>query len=542
MRWRLLVAAVVAAGLIACGEQGEEPEDKQAPGYRQLHAEIFSKSCSAGACHGGGQGLAGLNFSEADAAYERLIDGEPVNGPAHQADLKLVVPGDVDSSYLYKKLSQSNASLNDDGLGARMPLTGERLGPNSLEAVSMWIEAGAPLDGADFEADFVSQDDEEAYVDCDADDEQGMRECFEPPPSDDVVRLYSPPIDVPANSELIACTYLDWRADTEMLVTASRGQQMSGGHHIAVFVANSPSNDFSPHECGNEEMQNYRFVAAAGGGGGQDTIMPDTTALRIREGEQVVLQSHYINTDDEPVTVMDAVDLELDVAGDAETIVDPFALVKSDFSVAPGEQHFRQTKECTIDEEMDIYMLLGHTHDYGVLFELEWLPGAGADELLYHATDGPLLRDSPEIKMYDPPLNLQPGDTLRMTCEWTNTTDHALGWPEEMCVALMYYGPGRGWLQCSNDDEYPSELGGEGEGCADPADTGNALGVGEYCTAGGDECADNTEATFCLAPFDASSNFCSITGCSDDAECGNGATCLSQSAGSACVPDKCLQD
>ena len=35
-------------------------------------------------------------------------------------------------------------------------------------------------------------------------------------------------------------------------------------------------------------------------------------------------------------------------------------------------------------------------------------------------------------------LRVEPGDTLRMRCRWRNTSEEVLGWPEEMCVALMY--------------------------------------------------------------------------------------------------------
>ena len=312
---------------------------------------------------------------------------------------------------------------------------------------------------------------------------------------------------------------------------------MGGGHHTAVFVANSPQNDFEPGECTDEDMMNYRYVAGAGGGGGLDTEMPEGVALRIQQGQQVVLQSHYINTTDEPMVVMDAVDLEY--ADDENvTIADPFAMLHSSFEVPPGEEHFEVVSECTADEPMEIYMLLGHTHENGTLFDFEWIRDGEQPEHLYHATDGRLLRNTPEIKIYDEPLQIDAGDTFRMTCAWENTHDHPLTWPEEMCVALMYYGPSRGWMTCGSDDEYPSVIGSDGEGCANPGDQGNELGVGRYCTH--DECQD-LEASSCLASIDPASNFCSIILCDNDDECGEDAVCVQQSAGSACVPEKCLE-
>ena len=65
--------------------------------------------------------------------------------------------------------------------------------------------------------------------------------------------------------------------------------------------------------------------------------------------------------------------------------------------------------------------------------------------------------------------------------------------------------------------------------------------MGKYCTPRGDECQGVEFANFCLATFDASSNFCSKVGCEGDEVCGEGARCHMTSAGSACVPDKCFE-
>ena len=158
--------------------------------------------------------------------------------------------------------------------------------------------------------------------------------------------------------------------------------------------------------------------------------------------------------------------------------------------------------------------------------------------MLYHATDGPMLRDTPEIVYYDPPLALQKDDRVRMTCHWNNLTGHDLTWPEEMCVAFMYYSPGQGFLICDSEDQSPVRLGGDSSaGCAEESDVGNALGVGRYCTADGGECAGQT-ANFCIAAF-SEENYCTVILCDDDSACGEGASCVAEGPGSACVPTHC---
>lgn len=542
---RMLLGATVLT-FVGCsgplaGDPDPGPTSTTAPGFVQLYERYFRPTCTASACHDGERGIAGLSFADPRTAYQQLVDVPAVNGPANREGLVRVRPGDASRSFLIWKLNHSNDELAERGYGAAMPLAADALaGPMLVEAVRAWIEAGAPYRGLDdFEVD--TRPALSGYVDCDATDEAGMRDCFPPNENPDLYfRVFTPPIVVPPGEDATFCTYLPIVTEQTLYFRATRGRQMRGGHHIAVFYANAPSDDHTPHVCTNEEMSNYMFAAGAGGEGGQDTSMPPGVALRIEPGRQIVIQSHYINTSDQPRTVMDMVDIERTTLEESPTVVDSFAIIHSDFSIPPRTQDYVLEKECRLTEPMDIYLLLGHTHENGMLFEVERIPaGATTPELLYHATDGPLLRDNPQILTWDTPLRFEAGDVLRMRCGWDNNTGEALEWPSEMCVALMYYGPGRGWLTCDSGDETPQgRMPGE-TGCAMPTDTGNSLGVGRYCEDATD-CRGNGRATFCLAPFDAASNFCSFIGCRSDAECGEDTTCVMQAAGSACVPNACL--
>jgi aminoglycoside phosphotransferase (APT) family kinase protein len=62
------------------------------------------------------------------------------------------------------------------------------------------------------------------------------------------------------------------------------------------------------------------------------------------------------------------------------------------------------------------------------------------------------LRDAPPVTHYplDNALALEAGDTLRLTCEWENDTDEALGFPNEMCDSMLVYYPARpeGFIIC----------------------------------------------------------------------------------------------
>jgi hypothetical protein len=536
----ILLGAVLAAG---CGAENENSTvaDRDAPGFVQLHEQVLSVSCASAACHSG-SGIAGLSFDDPQVAYDHLVSGQPVNAGAVEEGLVLVDPGNPDGSFLLRKLETPQANLTAAGLGGFMPLGATEVpGPDTLAAFRRWIEAGAPFEGAQFEADFIEAGDDGLYVECDATDEEGMRQCFGPMPDPNrTLRLFTPPMVIQPGEEILFCNPLPYIAEQDLLFKAVRGAQMRGGHHAGVFVSIQPTEDYTPEECG-DDMSHLRYTAGAGGAGGEFTELPAGVSLRINEGQQVVIQSHYINSSDAPITVMDMVELDFTTIDESPKVVDAFAMINDDLAIPPGAVgHTRETL-CTLEEDMDIYMLLGHTHEYGVSFEFERIPGGtGEPELLYFATDGKLLRESPEIKTYDDPLRFKAGDELRVTCKWDNDTDHELGWPEEMCVALMYYGPGRGWLTCSQNDGVPQGGAGSGEGgCQEPDVPGNELGVGKTCTREGNECVDNGQATTCLAQFDDRANFCTFFGCESDADCGEGAACSDQGAAKVCIPDAC---
>jgi hypothetical protein len=75
--------------------------------------------------------------------------------------------------------------------------------------------------------------------------------------------------------------------------------------------------------------------------------------------------------------------------------------------------------------------------------------------------------------------------------------------------------------------------------CVRPGEQGNANGVGQYCTPGGGECAPFDLAPLCLADVAQEQWFCTRIGCDANTNCGEGAGCLIDPGGSACVPCRC---
>ena len=148
--------ALVCAGLfvLGCGSDnpclaGEIPcdgvcipqIDPVLEGAQGIQENIFSGpgpigSCAASSCHGTQNPQETLELSSATVSAENLIDVESVQVPGKDR----VVPGDVNASYLYNKVTGEGTAPGTQ----RMPFGGIPLCEEKIAAIEAWIAAGAP--------------------------------------------------------------------------------------------------------------------------------------------------------------------------------------------------------------------------------------------------------------------------------------------------------------------------------------------------------------------------------------------------------------
>jgi len=106
---------------------------------------IEANGCTAAACHGAEAKADALQLGGA-GVYEALI-----NQPARATlspPMNLVTPGEQALSLLYLKLAAAtNGTKLPTGAGAPMPVGKPPVGVGQLEALRLWIRAGAPKEG-----------------------------------------------------------------------------------------------------------------------------------------------------------------------------------------------------------------------------------------------------------------------------------------------------------------------------------------------------------------------------------------------------------
>jgi hypothetical protein len=129
-----LAARCVLVVAIAGGCGGEVPMGSSDAGIvtlADLEAHVFSASCAFSTCHSGGSPAGALDL---EGSSRDALVGVPSSANTGRI---LVVPGDVEGSYLYRKLADDPPEVGD-----RMPI-GSPLEPARLELVRAWIANGA---------------------------------------------------------------------------------------------------------------------------------------------------------------------------------------------------------------------------------------------------------------------------------------------------------------------------------------------------------------------------------------------------------------
>lgn len=127
-----LLAALTITGA-ACDE-GEPPPEPIPPRLSAIETEIFARNCTFSSCHGASAPQMGMSLVA--PAYAAISGVPSMEVPA----MMRVAPGDPDASYLLQKIT-SPTPLD----GVRMP-PDQPLAPHKIEAIRLWIAAGAQDD------------------------------------------------------------------------------------------------------------------------------------------------------------------------------------------------------------------------------------------------------------------------------------------------------------------------------------------------------------------------------------------------------------
>jgi len=279
---------------------------------------------------------------------------------------------------------------------------------------------------------------------------------FDPPaPHDDEIQLVAPPVHAIAPGEdLTLCSYIDYRTDRELDILDSQGfQSKTGGHHLILYAVTlqQPANT---HPCTEDDMINARYLA----GGGADSPPadpPEGVVFRMPADTQLMIQTHWINTSDQPIDGQGAFNLKITDPSPDHQPAQLVTVVNASFTLPLGKGAV--SADCQIGEPMNVFTLGGHMHEWGRHTKIAYTSGSAPAQVIYETNWSSEYQFNPPRNHYTPeqPFALSAGDKLRIDCEYMNDTGAPLPFPREMCVLFAYAYPLDHQIDCV-DGNWPN--------------------------------------------------------------------------------------
>jgi hypothetical protein len=278
------------------------------------------------------------------------------------------------------------------------------------------------------------------------------------------------PFAVPAGDEQVICSYVRGTNEVEEDVVAFQARQTEGGHHLIVYAVDHAI-DLPPSPCNQGGQPNWRQLLVTQLS--EDSVtFPEGVGFRIAPHQQLVLETHFINTSGKDLEVESSVTAQFADEGEVTQRAASYFVGTYNIDVPPSGA-LTKTATCTPPVDLNVHTMFGHEHARGTGVRTSLLRGAGAPELLYQTADW----HSPEVKAFAGGLLVTPEDALQVTCDWQNDTTERLRYPHEMCFAIGYYWPSQGDMVCATGGADDTECRCFFQGNADNGPGGGKLEV-----------------------------------------------------------------
>jgi len=285
---------------------------------------------------------------------------------------------------------------------------------------------------------------------------------FDPPATADGFTRYVTPAveDIAPGANVEYCQWVAPAADEDQDVLDFSGMQSATGHHATLYATSETNFPVGEsHICTNADMLSISFVGAIGGEGtaAAASKLPDGLYFRLRKGQALMANTHWLNATDKTVEGQAVLDVKYTPAEDSHIVADNFANNADTFSIPPAAPYTFDVS-CVMQQNMNFAMVADHMHSNGTAAYTELIHPDGTKDMLIDDTTWPSdAQFNPQFTFYSlaNPKVVQAGDTIHTHCEWQNQTQNTLMFPDEMCVGTGFYFPGTGAVYC-DDGTWPT--------------------------------------------------------------------------------------
>jgi hypothetical protein len=242
-------------------------------------------------------------------------------------------------------------------------------------------------------------------------------------------------VTVEPGADVTFCTYLDFVTEDVLYMHDTLGSQTTHGHHAIMQYLTTPQEP-GTRACPDDADLNAQLGQILGGTGGEGNgaiVLPPNVVSEVPAGAQLVINHHWINTSEDALEAQ-AMMITVPPASDDDLIIArAMSVVMTDFEIPAGETG-QASVDCTFESGAKMLSMIGHQHQWGTHVRAERM---GDDpEMIFDHDYTPEMISTPITTDFsiEEPFEFAEGDTVRMTCDWHNTSDSEITFPREMCV------------------------------------------------------------------------------------------------------------
>ena len=341
--------------------------------YAQVY-QLLNTRCTNYACHDGNTATFNA-LLPADSLYATLINVLPVNPAAASNYNKLVAPGDVQKSFLLRKVAHGisdGLKLNQPSEGLDMPNGLPALKNFEIELVRQWILFGAPDTGTIVDTALINT----YYRDGGIDDTYSPHAA---PTAGTGFQMYYGRIFLSKNTRDTEFFYkIDPHLTTAIEAKAVSTMMPANDHHFGIWVFQNGTDQIYPwglRPLSDGSMENVSYGIGTAAGLWNYTL-PTGTAFFFPQGQKFDLDLHVQNPSPDSIYSTDLyANFYTQPLGTAQKYMQVNNYPDLNISIPEdGQPHtFTVTgNDSSFTKYWNVWKMYTHTHKYGTAFNV-WL-------------------------------------------------------------------------------------------------------------------------------------------------------------------------
>jgi hypothetical protein len=168
--------------------------------------------------------------------------------------------------------------------------------------------------------------------------------------------------------------------------------------------------------------------------------LPAGLAVRVEEGQQLLLNLHLVNTSSDAVDARTAIQVQVAEPGSVRHLADAVLMGPMDLNIPPGDH--QSVGRCTVREEAFLFAVTPHMHQLGTHMQLTAHSSLSGEVKMY---DRPYDVDDQQAELLDLLVPMHAGDHVEVRCDYRNDTGKMVHWGartrDEMCFAGVFRYP-----------------------------------------------------------------------------------------------------